>query len=477
MTRFWPAFSTLLATAALSACGPPPPPGAISGADVSYALNVLAHAPEQGFAPNAFGEQALLKVDPTRDRATRDRLLHDAIVAYADAEHGQAIPRRAMPQDWGLKPPPYDAEAELDQAVAQHRFRAWLGALAPSSPRYRALQQAYLPYLKLAAAGGWTDVPDGPPLLPGATGPRVDALRQRLAAEDAQIAAQTSPFDQPLADALARFQAAHGLKPTGALDADTLAELNTPTAARAAQIRANLERLRWLPRDEAATRIEVNTAAQTMDYFKDGQPAMHMLAAAGRPGDESPMLGSAINAITLNPPWNVPKGIAENELYPKGSDYLASHGFTETSDGAGGSRLVQQPGPDSALGLVKFDFPNPYAVYLHDTPSKAAFNQTSRAVSHGCVRLQAALPFAKTLLAEENGWSAERVDEVIASQATTSVKLPRPIPVRLIYLTAFPEAGRIAFRPDIYGWDEKLLDLLDHATAGAGQVARRGQAG
>ena len=126
---------------------------------------------------------------------------------------------------------------------------------------------------------------------------------------------------------------------------------------------------------------------------------------------------------------------------------------------------------------MKFDFPNPYAVYLHDTPSKAAFNQTSRAVSHGCVRLQAALPLAKTLLAEENGWSPERVDEVIASQATTSVKLPRPIPVRLIYLTAFPDAGRIAFRPDIYGWDETLLSLLDRATAGAGQVARAGQAG
>jgi len=470
MTRFWLTFSALLATTALNACGKPAtPPGAISRGDVDYALNVLARAPEQGFAPNAFGEQALAKVDAKRDPAQRDQLLHAAIIAYANAEHGLAIPKKAMPDDWGLKPPPYDAEAELDQAVAQHRFRAWLDALPPSSPRYHALQQAYLPYLKLAAVGGWTGVPAGPPLRQGETGPRVDALRQRLAAEDSQVTAQPGgPFDTGLAAALQRFQTAHGLKPTGALDAETLAELNVPTSARAAQIRANLERLRWLPREDPPTRIEVNTAAQTTDYFVNGQPAMHIVSAAGRPGDESPMLSSAINAITVNPPWNVPETIAKDELLPKGGDYLQSHGFVTKDDGG----LMQQPGPDSALGLVKFEFPNRYSVYLHDTPSKAAFNQSSRAVSHGCVRLQAAVPLAKAILQQENGWSPDRLDQLIASGETTGVKLDHAVPVRLIYLTAFPDVGRIAFRPDIYGWDEKLLDLLDRATAGGGQVAQ-----
>jgi murein L,D-transpeptidase YcbB/YkuD len=471
----------LLASGALSACQKEaPPPGAIAGADVAYALKVLAAAPEQGFAPNMFGEQTLAKLDPQHDRNRRDMLLHAAIVAYAQAQHGLAIPRKEMPDEWGIRPPPYDAEADLNQAVAQRRFRAWLDSLPPPSPRYRALQQAYLPYLKLAAAGGWPQVQPGPPLRPGESGPRVDALRQRLAAEDAQTPTTAGPFDAALSGALARFQTAHGLKPTGGLDAETLAELNVPASARAAQIRANLERLRWLPRDDPPTRIDVNTAAQTTDYFVDGQPAMHMLSAAGKPGDESPMLTSAINAIVINPPWNVPQGIAKDELYPKeqaNPGYFAAHGFEETSDGAGGSRLVQKPGPDSALGLVKFEFPNRYAVYLHDTPSKAAFNQTTRAVSHGCVRLQAAVPLAKTILSQENGWSPERVDQVIASRDTTSVKLAHSIPVRIVYLTAFPENGRIAFRPDIYGWDEKLLTLLDSAKPGGGQVARAGAAG
>jgi murein L,D-transpeptidase YcbB/YkuD len=468
--------AALLAGAALAACQGPPPPGAISDDDAAYALKVLARAPEQGFAPNAFGEQALAKTS-RGDRAQRDLLLHQALLAYANAEHGLAITRRAMPSDWGLRPPAYDAEDDLDQAVAQHRFRAWLDSLPPSSPRYRALQQAYLPYLRLAASGGWTTVPDGPPLRPGETSPRVDALRQRLAAEDAQVAALSGPFDQPLAEALSRFQAAHGLKPTGALDDETLAELNVPALARAAQIRANLERLRWLPREDPPTHIEVNTAAQTTDYVVDGKPVIHMLSAAGRPGDESPMLASDINAIVINPPWNVPQGIAQDELYPKeqaNPGYFASHGFSQVSDGSGGSRLVQQPGPDSALGLVKFEFPNRYSVYLHDTPAKAAFNQTTRAVSHGCVRLEAAVPLAKALLLQENGWPAERVDEAIASRDTTSVKLARKIPVRLIYLTAFPEGGRIDFRPDIYGWDERLLRLLDATRPAGGQLARAG---
>ncbi len=138
---------------------------------------------------------------------------------------------------------------------------------------------------------------------------------------------------------------------------------------------------------------------------------------------------------------------------------------------------MQEPGPDSALGLVKFEFPNPYSVYLHDTPSKAAFDRSNRAVSHGCVRLQAAVPLAKTILQRQQGWSPDRVDQAIAARDTNSIKLSQPIPVRLVYLTAFPEGGRIAFRPDVYGWDEKLLTLLDRAKPGGSQVAHSGAAG
>ncbi|HEY8002864.1 MAG TPA: L,D-transpeptidase family protein [Phenylobacterium sp.] len=453
----------------LAACQPQAPPGAIDEGEVSYALGVLANAPQQGFASD-FGARRLADLGRSakpQDRAARDSGLHAALIAYARAEHGLSIPPGSWPADWGLRPAAYDAEADLRQALAQHRFKAWLAEQPPSAPAYRALQQAYLNYLKVAAAGGWPPLTSGAGLRPGARGPAVDALRRRLAYEDAALgeAQAGAAFDAGLAGAVGRFQAAHGLPATGAVDAETLRELNVPALTRAAQIRANLERLRWLPRQEPATRVDVNTAAGLFDYYRDGRPVLHMLAASGKPGDETPMLASAIDAVVLNPPWNVPDTIAKDELMPKeqaAPGYLEAHGFETVSDPGGGEgRLVQKPGPDSALGLVKFDFPNSYSVYLHDTPSKAAFNRSVRAVSHGCVRLEHAVAFAKILLGDETGWSASRIDQTLASGETTNVKLAHRIPVRLVYLTAFVDGGRVAFRPDVYGWDPALLQMLD----------------
>ena len=161
-----------------------------------------------------------------------------------------------------------------------------------------------------------------------------------------------------------------------------------------------------------------------------------------------------------NPAWHVPDEIAEKEILPKGEAYLQEKGFV-MKDG----QLVQQAGPDAALGLVKFEFDNPYSVYMHDTPSKAAFAHSSRAVSHGCVRLAQAVDFAKLLLSQEQGWPPERVDQILASGETVHVKLAHATPVRLMYLTAVAQDGGVAFRPDIYGWDRELLRLLDHPPA------------
>jgi murein L,D-transpeptidase YcbB/YkuD len=152
----------------------------------------------------------------------------------------------------------------------------------------------------------------------------------------------------------------------------------------------------------------------------------------------------------------VPQRIAREEIVPKGKAYMRSRGFV-WRDG----RLIQRPGPNAALGLVKFDFPNDYAVYLHDTPAKAAFNRAQRTVSHGCVRLARAVELARTLISQQPGWSAARVNKVLASGKTVRVKLDRPVPVRLMYETAVPHADQILYLPDVYGWDTKLLGLLD----------------
>ncbi len=428
----------------LAACGGGAKNGAIDRGELKRALEVLARAPEHGFAPGAFNAERLIALSESDDRTqlkTRDRLLRAALAEYGQAQHGLSIPRRLMPASWGMRPAPYDAQAEMARAVTTGRFEAWLDDLPPPFPAYDALQLAYVSYLKLHAAGGWPTV-DGKDLV---------ALRARLAVEEPGAAQATD-----LGPSLNNAQLAYGLPPTGRPDKATLAALNVPASVRANQIRANLERLRWLPREDAPTRIEVNTAAATLEYYRDGELAMTMLAASGKPGDETPILTSEIRGLVLNPPWNVPEGIAANELYPKGPAYLAANNYVEQE-----GRLVQQPGPGSALGLVKFDFANPYSVYLHDTPSKAAFERTARQVSHGCVRLERAVDLAKAVLSHEPGWSAARVDEALAGGETKHVKLDAVIPVRLQYLTAWPAGGRIAFRPDPYGWDPRLLALLE----------------
>ena len=433
--------------------------GSLNRAQVELFMAALKEAPSHGFRPGAFGEARLaeqLERDPRGSRAA----VRQAMVRYANALHGHAIPKKAFARDW-LRPAAYDAEAELVRAAQAGQLEDWVKALPPSSAQYQSLRAAYAQYARIAQAGGWSPLPFDDDLKAGARGSQVVALRDRLAVEDpaARRAAADGVFDPALVEAVKRAQLRYGLHATGDVDDDTRAALDLPVEMRLAQIRANLERLRWMPREVPDTRVEANTAAGQVDLFRDGKPVMVMLAAAGKPGDETPMLVSAIDRVVLNPTWNVPEGIAAEEILPKGDGYLQRMGFTT---GEGG-RLIQQPGPQNALGQVKFLFDNPYAVYLHDTPAKAAFAREQRAVSHGCVRLARALDLAQALLATEAGWSSERINAVLASGETTEVKLATPVPVFLNYLTAYPTPVGMAFRPDVYGWDSEVLRRLDAA--------------
>jgi murein L,D-transpeptidase YcbB/YkuD len=182
-----------------------------------------------------------------------------------------------------------------------------------------------------------------------------------------------------------------------------------------------------------------------------------MRAVTGRPGDKTPMLQSVVHSVVFNPPWNVPASIAANELYPKGAAYLARNGFVRVPGG-----LQQKAGPASALGRVKFDFDNPYAVYLHDTPAKGLFDRYGRLASHGCVRLERAVVLARAVLAGDRTWTGEAIDQAIASGQTVRAPLSRPVSVMLLYWTAYGGVdGQMNFRDDPYGWDRELLRHID----------------
>ncbi len=439
---------------------PPPPPPPFSAQDTAGALDALKHAADQGLSaarfPTAAIERDLDAADAAK-RAEGQRLLRIAVLDYARAQHGLTIPVGALPRAWNQRPSRYDAAAELDGALRAGALQAWLDGLPPQTPEYRALQAAYA-----AAVAGHPDHTrprvQAAPLDTGEQDDRTRALRERLAVEGGEPSEVDvdTPVDEDLTDALRAYQGHHGLEETGVLDQGTVERLNAPTASKAAKLRVNMERLRWLPRPEPGSRIDVNIASAELAYLRDGEPETHMLAVAGKLGDETPMMSSAIDSIVLNPPWYVPDDIARREVIPKGAAYMRARHFAWR-----GGRLIQQPGPHAALGRVKFDFPNPYAVYLHDTPSKASFSLAQRTASHGCVRLQHPVELARLVASQEPGLSAMRVDKALASGRTVRLKLAHPVPVRLLYLTAELKGPGVAYIPDVYGWDARLLALLD----------------
>ncbi|MEO6378765.1 MAG: L,D-transpeptidase family protein [Caulobacteraceae bacterium] len=456
--------------AAPSAPAPLPPNRALQPEEAALAIKTLSEAEDHGFPAKAFSPELAQRLLADRDAASQakgEALLRQTLVAYAKAQHGARAMSKAIPADWGLRPAKYDAERELALALEENRLQAWLASLPPPFAGYQQLRGALKQYRDVAAAGGWPKVPDGPTLKPGMTDPRVPSLRQRIAVEDSAIdGTDANPlYDPLLAAGVERFQARQGFTPDGAVGKGTLATLNITAQGRVDEIVANLERWRWLPRTLPATRIEVNIPGGAMALYRDDHAAMTMRAIAGRPKDRTPMLISTIHSVVLNPPWNVPASIAAKELWPK---QRADPGYFEREDiivktaDDGSTRLQQRAGLKSALGQVKFDFDNHYGVYLHDTPSRAAFARDGRAVSHGCVRLEHALDLAKVLLESNDAWPPEKVDEVTAGEETIRVKLPNPTPVYLLYWTAYVDAdGVLNFRSDIYDWDKALLGLLD----------------
>ncbi|WP_332803652.1 L,D-transpeptidase family protein [Sphingomonas sp. RT2P30] len=383
------------------------------------------------------------------------RAVHAGRLATADFDH-----------NWGLRPLSFDPLPGFADAVRRDRLAAWIAALPPPYAGYDGLVVGLDRYRGIVAAGGWTTLDAGPDMALGASGPRVLALRQRLAVEDKDVIATGDTFDAELTKAVQRVQGRYGLNPTGVVSKQTLAALNVPATERVRQIMANLERWRWLPPTLPRDRIQVNIAAAVVTVFDGDVPVMSMRGVTGRPGHETPMLSSTINSIVINPPWNVPDSIATKELWPKerkSPGYLKRNGFVVI----GGTRLQQSAGDKSALGRYKFDFDNPYSVYLHDTPSRAKFDSFSRLASHGCVRLQKPADLAELMLRGDPAWSADAIAAAVATGKTQRVALTKPVQVYLLYWTAFASAsGQMNFRDDPYGWDRTLASKIEARSGG-----------
>ena len=384
------------------------------------------------------------------------------MLRYARQVHSGRLEASDFDDEWALRPATFDPRPGLEAALAQNGLAAWLANLSPQFPGYKQAVKQLAAYRDIAAKGGWDRIPAGRKLEPGAQDRRVAALRARLAIEDSSAPA-TGPdmLDPPLVEALKAFQRRHGLVDDGTVGPGTVAALNVPVERRIAQIQANLERWRWLPDTLPPDRVDVNIPAALTTLVRAGQVALEMKAAPGRKTDHTPMLQSSISGVVLNPPWNIPQSIAEAEILPKAREhpgYLLEEEIEVIYNPDGGQRLQQKAGAKSALGQVKFEFDNRFGVYLHDTPSKAAFDRTTRTVSHGCVRLEKPRELAAQLLQGQADWSPEALGAAIDAGDTKRVALERPMPVFLFYWTAYagPD-GAMIFYPDPYDWDEELL--------------------
>jgi murein L,D-transpeptidase YcbB/YkuD len=374
--------------------------------------------------------------------------------------------------EWYTKPRNVDLDARLGTALTADspgEIVKVLRGYNPPYPEYDRLRKALADYRGIASRGGWGTVPPGPVVKAGDRGPRVAALRTRLANSGDLPATAGRPagqpgadaFDAALASAVSRFQQRHGLEVTGKVDADTLAELNVPVQDRIRQLQINMERWRWMPATLGDRYILVNVPEFKLDVVEAGKSALNMRVVVGKTQSRTPAFSDKMTYIELNPDWNIPDDITKNEILPKlASDpgYLERHDMERVP---GSDRLRQRAGKDNPLGQIKFMFPNQFDVYLHDTPADHLFDRAERDFSHGCVRLEKPIELAAYLLKGDPKWTPESIQAAIGSGEHETITLPRPLPVHILYYTAFVDPdGTVEFRKDIYGHDDELEKAL-----------------
>lgn len=426
-------------------------------------------------------------------RAERELLLTDTLGALLfQLRHGKVDPR-ALYREWNFTPPPdpYERAGELAAVLQAGDLRAAIEAHAPDLPLYRALVQGLAYYQALALQGDSPTVPAGPTLRPGERSARVPALRARLLAEapaelradidGASRSASRNHYDPMLVEAVKRFQARHGLEPDGVIGAQTVIAFNTSPARRVEQIRANLERLRWVAADLRGDRLLVDIVGYHADLVLDGQPVWESKVIVGKPARKTPSLRDSVVNLVLNPKWVVPPTILREDVIPRAArnpGYLASQRL-RVVDRSGQSvdpstinwggarqsgfpyRVVQQAGANGSLGRIKFALSNPYAIYLHDTNARSLFRRAERALSSGCVRVEKPTELARVLLEDPVTWSAEALEAALASGRTRTVGVARDVTVLLHYTTAaLDELGQLQLRNDIYDYDRAILDAL-----------------
>ena len=449
-------------------------------------LSVLSEAGAHGLPISRYDPQALIAAFAAArtvgDQGRLDVTMTEALLDYArDVQTGALVPQKV---DAGIvrEVPVRDRRANLEAFLRSDPATFFRG-LPPTSPAYAQLMKAKF-RLEAAEASGWGPTVEARSLGRGDEGPAFLALRDRLVAMGYLPRSSTAQYDDGVAAAVQAFQSDHGLEPDGTASAGTLAEINVGPRARLGSVIVAMERERWMNIPRGERHVWVNLTDFTAKIVDDGRVTFSTKSVIGKAeGDrKTPEFSDTMEYMVVNPTWNIPRSITTREYLPmmQRNPYAAGHlrivdrqGRTVPRDAinfaAYSARtfpyaMKQAPSDGNALGLVKFMFPNKYNIYLHDTPTKSLFARDVRAFSHGCIRLGDPFDFAYALLAVQTSDPEGEFRRHLKSKAESTISLVQPIPVHLVYFTAYPaEDGHMTYRKDIYGRDAEILAALERA--------------
>jgi murein L,D-transpeptidase YcbB/YkuD len=408
--------------------------------------------------------------------ARADVLLSQSIVTYARHAHAGRYDPADISRNIGYEPHLPDPVAVLSRVASEEDAAAALASYNPTHPEFIALREK-LAEIRASGEEPPPTVPAGPNLRLGSKDPRVAILRERLKITDATE--EPDAFDEVVSEAVRAFQEQAGLKADGIVGPGTLAALNAAADDHVATIIANMERWRWMPEDLGAFYVRVNVPNFNLDIYKGREIVHTTRIIVGKPTNQTPIFSDEIEHVIVNPVWNVPASIAVKEMLPEirvnpgvlsdyqvfaniGGRFRAVNPYMidwNTVD-MRKIQIKQPPGEQNALGVVKFMFPNPFAVYLHDTPTKSLFKKDYRAYSHGCMRVMDPWDFADALLSVEPDLTLAALRKLVGGPERR-VNLSRHIPVHVTYFTAWvDDSGALQVRDDIYGLDARMEKAL-----------------
>jgi murein L,D-transpeptidase YcbB/YkuD len=461
-------------------------------------IETLCHAEREGLRARDYDLEGL-RAELHALRAAKDpkpavlaaidlRLTRSFLDYGADLLAGRLDPE-AVDNGWYIKARRAAVDSLLRASLRLESFGDMIAPLRPRQREYQELVEALEDYRELQAKGGWLPVPGRKKLRRGDQGASVAALRGRLhATGELRNAGRKPVYDDEVAQAVARFQERHGLPVDSVVGSATLAALNVPIESRIRQIELNLERYRWLPSDFGKRYILVNIPDYQLYAYDDGKEGFAMRVIVGDEyGNATPVFADSMTYLVFRPQWDMPRRILVDEVIPKVRNniyYLAEHGY-EVIDTARNEvvsdpstidwsdldtanihfRVRQKASTGNALGNVKFMFPNQYSIYLHDTPADHLFDRQERTLSHGCVRVEDPVKLAMYILKDEGDWTEDKIREAMqpadsAEVEPVPVDLKEPVPVYLVYLTAFVRDGVLHFREDPYRKDARAMGRM-----------------